>query len=780
MTDSMRDSGLAWSWGRLLRRPTGIAESTRWLFMWLAVATLLLGLIPLATAGTALLGLTVVATVTLAASCIWVFATQRVPWGLEVVDALAIFALALAAPDPTAVFGYVFASVWFRGLYGTTLRSLTRCGLYIVAVAAAAPLWTRMPEHPATLETSHLLVALPSLIITVVVARQLGSGLIAREQTLRRDAALASVGAQLVGMIDEGAIRGVVWAAASEICATTPRLRLLKVRREGETLKVVRSAGDFVTVPAALIDGAMSTESDSGQMTVVDGSALDDAAGATLVWVCISVPEPQGTAWLLAGSPEKIPSEAILAVRSLVNQAGLALINSTANQELTAQARIDSLTGLPNRSTFTSELATELSHHKPGAVVHVLFVDLDDFKDVNDVLGHRAGDEVLVVVAARLQECTGPQDLCARLGGDEFAVLLRSSADAERVAQRMVEAIGVPIDLRGRERRVGVSIGIARALPGTDMEALIHQADVAMYAAKANGKGRVQRFDPDLLRATSTRLAFERELAAATAAGQIVVHYQPVLSLPGLACTAVEALVRWQHPVQGLLQPQDFIEAAERTGAIVDIGAFALRQACADVARWQEQYPSSPLSVHVNVSARQLDHDQFVQTVVESLSVWQLPPATLVLELTETVLLNSPAAIERVKVLATYGVEIAIDDFGTGYSSLTTLRSLPVNIVKLDTSFIAGAVASSADRTVLEAIVQMSTQLGLRTVAEGVERPEQQEFLEAIGTHEVQGFLYLRPVPADELTIWLQGNLGVPRLSFGTVVPIRPGLSVGS
>ena len=298
-----------------------------------------------------------------------------------------------------------------------------------------------------------------------------------------------------------------------------------------------------------------------------------------------------------------------------------------------------------------------------------------------------------------------------------------------------------------------------------------------MYAAKANGKARIQVFEPGLLRSDASQVAFERQLAAATTNGELVVHYQPVLSLPEMRCTAVEALVRWQHPERGLLYPADFIQVAERIGAIRAIGAHVLRCACADTATWRDAHPSSPLAVHVNVSALQLDDDGFIDSVTQCLTDAALPPDQLVLEITETVVISSLAAIDRLNALAAHGVTLAIDDFGTGYSALTTLRTLPVRIVKIDRSFVAGSTVNPEDRAVTEAVVKMAAQMGLQTIAEGVERVDQQRFLEEIGADGVQGFLYLRPTTAKEFGAWLGTHLaGLPRAipSRDVVIPFTP------
>jgi EAL domain-containing protein (putative c-di-GMP-specific phosphodiesterase class I) len=236
---------------------------------------------------------------------------------------------------------------------------------------------------------------------------------------------------------------------------------------------------------------------------------------------------------------------------------------------------------------------------------------------------------------------------------------------------------------------------------------------------------------------------------------ELVVHYQPILSLPDRRCTAVEALVRWQHPDRGLLYPDSFIQTAERSGAIGSIGAYVLRRACADAAAWQDVHQGAALDVHVNVSALQLDDERFIDHVKQCLADFTMAPDRLVLEVTETVVISSPVAINRLNILAAHGVRIAIDDFGTGYSALTTLRSLPAQIVKIDRSFVAGSMENPMDRAVIEAVVKMAAQMGMHTVAEGVERLEQQAFLEGIGTDAVQGYLYLRPTTANEFGTWL-------------------------
>lgn len=764
MRASTRESAFPAGLPSLGRRPEGITESTRWSFAVLALISLVLSMPAALLAAQAnpvqeLVLLT--GGVLLAGSSIHVYLGRRVPLWLDLLDAVVIVGVGLANPTPTSVVAYAFTAVWFRAWYGSTWRSLLRCGLMAAALSVTVLLWPLVPDHAPIPSAEALFESLPLLFLAVFIARQLGNGLLAREQGTMRDTALAATGSQLLGLTDAAPIRLLGWTACSDICAATPGLRLLKAVRDGAGLRVEGTAGSFLIVPGTLPGTVISTAVDPSGAQVLDPAPLDAAAGATLDWACIGLRATREDSWMLVGAPRKIPPDAFLSVRDLVNQVALALRNCDVHQQLTVQAQIDSLTGLDNRASFTTRLTSSIGQRVGLDGLHVLFLDLDDFKDVNDVLGHRAGDAVLVEVAARLRESTRPADVCARLGGDEFAVVLHDTTDATAldVAQRMVNAVTVPMVIGGRSARVGASVGIAKAASGIDIDELVHQADVAMYAAKANGKGQVQAFHRGLLQIDAPRLTFEWQLAGAAAAGELVVYYQPIVSLPGIACTGMEALVRWQHPERGLLLPRQFIGIAERTGVIVDIGAFVLRQACSDAAEWQLAYPRIPLDVHVNVSARELDQDNFIETVLGCLAETGLPAARLILELTETVILDAPVAIERLRSLAAHGVKIAVDDFGTGYSSLTTLRSLPVDIIKLDMSFVAGALTNPVDRTVISAIVRMSAELGIQTVAEGVEALDQQDFLAGIGADSAQGYLYARPMPADQCAVWMRNNL---------------------
>jgi len=770
---------------RLARRPEDIVEAMRWLFAVLVLVTLLFSLPPiLGTSRGTMLIVGLVSALVLGLSWSMGYLRRSAPLWMDVVDTLAFLGFALAGPDAMSSVGLIMPAIWFRSLYGSARRAVLRAGLFACAIIGSTQVWTYVPGHSEGPPVGQLMGIIPAMFLTVIASRQLTGGLQARTQAAQRDAVHMSVGAELLGLTDATEIRRIGWVAMAGICAATPGLRVLKVVTQGAVLRVDGAAGGFAEIPVTLpatILSAEGGEAGAGSEQVGSHPALDTATGTNCVWARVPVPgehAQSGSAWLLLGSPRKVSKEAVVAVGTLANQVTLALHNGEVHEKLTLLAELDSLTGLANRASFNEALSAALRERSQQNTT-VLFVDLDDFKNVNDGLGHNAGDDVLREVAVRLGRATRPGDLCGRLGGDEFAILLHGTDEATgaEIARRVVSTVGTPMRIGGALARVGASIGVATASGEIDLEQLVHHADVAMYAAKAKGKGRIQTFEPGLLQVDSSQVLLERQLTLAADEGELVVHYQPVLSLRDGRCTAVEALVRWQHPKRGLLYPDAFIETAERIGAIGAIGGYVLRRACADTAVWRDSYPDSPLSIHVNVSALQLDDHGFIDSVMGSLREFSLQPERLVLEVTETIVISSPQAIQSINTLAALGVTIAIDDFGTGYSALTTLRSLPAQIVKIDRSFVAGCAENAQDRAVIEAVVKMAAQMGMRTIAEGVERPEQQAFLEGIDADAVQGYLYLRPTDAGEFGTWLGTHLaGMPQIrqTSDVVTPFSP------
>ncbi len=442
-----------------------------------------------------------------------------------------------------------------------------------------------------------------------------------------------------------------------------------------------------------------------------------------------------------------------------------------AEDQLAHQAFHDPVTGLANRHLFRNRVDHALHHHRrDGLPLAVLFIDLDDFKTVNDSLGHAAGDLLLREVAARFGACARAADTVARLGGDEFAVLLDQSTGAEavRLAERLLEALEPPLLVDGKEVFPRASIGIAVASawdsrPGPDADALLRDADVAMYMAKSQGKGRYQVFEPSMHERVLDRLDLHASLQRALTNDELLLHYQPVVELATGRVQGVEALLRWRHPLRGLVPPDDFIPHAEETGVIVPMGRWVLEEACRTGAALRDANPSGPpLTVAVNLSARQLQHPDVLEHVSRALALSGFDPCGLVVEITESVMMEDAAACARtLAALKRLGVKVAIDDFGTGYSSLTHIRELPIDILKADKSFIDRMSDGPQDTAVTAAIMELGNVLDLETVAEGVETPEQATMLRRLGCQFGQGYWFSPPLDGTALQAWLDERAAV-------------------
>ncbi|HVL91880.1 MAG TPA: EAL domain-containing protein [Acidimicrobiales bacterium] len=421
----------------------------------------------------------------------------------------------------------------------------------------------------------------------------------------------------------------------------------------------------------------------------------------------------------------------------------------TLEHELTQQALHDGLTGLANRDLFLRRVDDAMDRADGTRFqVEILFVDLDDFKTVNDSLGHRVGDEVLVAVADKLRRCVRTADTVARFGGDEFAVLLADGwENCAVVAERIVEAMRVPVQVDGQHVTVLASVGLASSSTRTDASDLLRQADLAMYVAKTEGKARWVAFRPEMLEQFLDELQLERALRAAVADDRLEVHFQPIIDLATGAFTGAEALARWSDPELGPVPPTTFIPVAERSELIEIIGRFVLGRACRWASRWEQESGRTLSHIAVNVSARQLRGASLVNDVRSALAESGLVPDKLVLEITESMLIDEgDAVIVRLEALRRLGVRIAIDDFGTGYSSLSYLERLPVDVLKIDRAFIAGLL-DPGERSLVPAILELARTLGLATVAEGVETGEHGRRLAELGCELAQGFHYSRPIP---------------------------------
>jgi len=438
--------------------------------------------------------------------------------------------------------------------------------------------------------------------------------------------------------------------------------------------------------------------------------------------------------------------------------------NKALETRLVYQAFHDSLTGLANRALFHDRVEHALAKVPRGERVAVVLLDLDDFKQVNDTLGHLEGDKLLEVVAARLRMATRGCDTVARIGGDEFAVLLEGVpqlGDAMHVVERITEALRPPIALQGREVTIGASMGVAHARGEETVDELLRNADVAMYRAKDEGKGRFAVFEPGMYAALLERLELASDLRHALERDELRVLYQPIVELGSGAITGVEALVRWEHPVRGLSLPAAFIPLAEETGLIVGIGRWVLIEACHQGREWMEAAGDGPSpTVSVNVSARQLLDPGFAGDVAKALTDSRFPAAKLTLEITESTLMtDSPVALERLQELKALGVRLAIDDFGTGYCNLSYLQRFPLDILKIDKSFIAQMATNGNDAALASTIVGLAETLRLFTVAEGVEDAEQRARLIALGCDHGQGYLFARPIKAEAITELLSATV---------------------
>ncbi|XVU28199.1 putative bifunctional diguanylate cyclase/phosphodiesterase [Actinoplanes sp. CA-054009] len=418
-------------------------------------------------------------------------------------------------------------------------------------------------------------------------------------------------------------------------------------------------------------------------------------------------------------------------------------------EKLDHEVTHDPLTGMPNRTLFTSALAA-------GGPFHVALLDIDDFKIINDRLGHGTGDQMLRTIAARLSATIGPGDVAARLGGDEFTVLLtgRTGDEAEKLLTELLDVVRQPLVVGRFEMSPRVSMGATAAVDGDTPEELLRRADVAMYAAKSLGGDRWTWFDPFMDRMAAEEALLGAQLQQAIARDELFMLYQPIVELPHGRFAGVEALVRWRHPEHGLVSPGVFIPLAERNGTIVEVGRWVLEQVVRQAAAWQREYGRhAPAKVSVNISARQLQEPGFAEEMAALLAREGVDPAGLVAEVTETAVLGTGAALDAVKALNDLGLRVALDDFGTGASSLSLLVDCPVQILKVDKSFVDGVTTASPQAVIVDNLIRITEGLRIEAVAEGVETAEQAARLHQLGYRLAQGFHFAKPMPGEDVAL---------------------------
>ncbi len=655
-----------------------------------------------------------------------------------------------------------------------TWRAWIQIVYFVVVHAVVMVVTVRIGD--ATLETSlsHWLQLSVTVVIVGLVARRLGAQLGHRTRVAD---SVAKLGHRALSVSEPDALLSQALHVAVDVVGSDygTALRQLPDGR----MRVVAELGPHPLTPGSILPGAAKDSyaefiMQSGQAFVSTDLRVDPRITppepllrrGVVSGLAVPVLGSQGPLGVLAmhfRRRRRFTRYEVAAATALAGVVATAWEHAEQRAKISHQAMHDGLTGLPNRSLFLDRLELALSRRAPHGSqvpggVTVMLIDLDDFKRVNDSLGHHAGDELLIAVAKRFLDAVRPEDTVARIGGDEFAVLCEQALDehtATRLLQRLQAATTDPVVVADSRVQVTASIGVAlRRHPSSEpptARALLGEADAALYMSKQDGRGQSRLFDERLQRQARHRSQLESDIRRGIDNGEFLVHYQPIRSLDDQTVLGVEALVRWQHPERGLVGPDQFIPVAEQTGLIVPLGQWVLHTACAQVARWQQRQQHrqpgrlEPLRLAVNVSPRQLDDPTLARQVEADLRLTNLAAGSLSLELTETALLEDGTGIEALTALREAGAELVLDDFGTGFSSLTHLTRFPIAAVKIDRSFVAGLGTSKRDSAVVYAVIALGAELDMRVVAEGVETPEQLALLRQTTCYGVQGFLLDRP-----------------------------------
>ena len=604
-----------------------------------------------------------------------------------------------------------------------------------------------------------------SHVITIVVSALTAAAV--ANLAMRRQSSI------LQTLAEEEALRERLEARQAALAHSEAHYRMLvdaspeaiAVHRQGRVLYVNVAGAELIGVddPASLVDRttfAFVHPDDRDRMSKRPLHAADRQEYRILR-------EDGGIIEVEAASVE-IPYEGASAIQTVFRDM---TARKRLQERLLYEAFHDSLTGLPNRALFRDRVEhalTRIARDKQDSRATVLFLDLDNFKSVNDTLGHAAGDRVLTVVAERLRRTTRSYDTVARFGGDEFAVLLEdapSDADVLEMVARMRDTLQTPIEIDGRTVAMSASVGVANAVAGNDADVLLRNADVAMYEAKEAGKARHAVFEPGMYAAIMERLQLESDLREASVdpeAAGFFLAYQPIVELSDGTVRSMEALLRWQHPSRGVTSPLDFISLAEQTGMIVPLGGWVLAQSCRELGAWRRLWeqegrdPSALPSISVNIPGRQLAEPDFVQEVAEIIRTTAAPARCITLEITESVIMQrTEETLETLRALKQLGVRLAIDDFGTGYSSLSYLQKFPVDVLKIDRAFVEGVARGGSDAALARTIIALGDTLGLQTVAEGVEDSAQRDTLRLLGCRLGQGYLFSRPLISAAALEWL-------------------------
>jgi diguanylate cyclase (GGDEF)-like protein/PAS domain S-box-containing protein len=656
------------------------------------------------------------------------FRRTRFPLLGDPLESAALVVLGWAIGDITKALPVLFLALNFRAFYGSMRRSLGLTAMYALAVIAGAvvapagqsPFAIVFPLIPTVWLNGAFTAYLKRTLVGKTVLERSLRVSEARFRTLVQNSADVIL---VVG--DDGVIRFNTPSASRLLGAPDAGLvgrDLAAIVHPDEVDRVFAIIRDERSVPGTSLE-----------------LRLLHADGA--MWLHVEA--------LIGGRIEGDLAGTVLTLRDVTQRKAL-------EQRLRHEAVHDALTQLPNRAELLRSLEAALEGSAVGGTtVGVLFVDLDDFKTVNDTMGHGAGDQLLVAAARRFRNCVHGDDVVARMGGDEFALLLqrlRTADDAHIVARRVLGALQAPFAIAGRDVFVRASIGIATtdgSSPATATDLLRH-ADTAMYAAKGNGKGRVESFEPSMGAAIERRAGIEADLRSAIAEGQLFLEYQPIVRLDGQV-TGAEGLVRWRHPTRGVVPPLEFIDLAEHAGLAVPLGRFVTERAIRDLAEWRSESAGARAGfrLSVNLSASQLLDREYPAFLASLLSEYQVPSHAIAVEITETVLMqDAPAIGERLAELKRLGIGLALDDFGTGYTSLAYLHQFPIDVLKIDRTFVRDLGIEPKKTALTQSIIGLCASLGFDAVPEGIETQTQRDMLRSYGAEYGQGYLFGRPVSA--------------------------------
>jgi diguanylate cyclase (GGDEF)-like protein len=661
------------------------------------------------------------AIVSIVAFVIVAFWRRQTVWLEPILVPLLTVAAGSGLNDPINSTGLCIAVVVALSMYGTTWMWLVRSLGAVVALPVSVALSPLSGTVPIDWRSPTVMSILPQLLLISIVIRYMYVVLVRQEQSSARESVLALSGRRLLEISDVARARAIGDEALAELAGTSPgTVAAIAIERDGAAV-VVAQAGLPAEVLGAVLPMAAVTEVAASSGSSSD-SRLDDLnrhAGNVEYWRGAVIAGKDFDRFLLIGGTRAVPDGVFDAFVNLTNQVVLAEASCLSTAELTHQAHHDQLTNLPTRNLFFRELVAAID--AGVGTVALLNIDLDDFKKVNDVHGHGAGDQLLVEVAKRLTETAGPKCVPARFGGDEFALLLPDAGDpaeAVRVAERVCLRLIEPVQLNAAVVSVGASIGVAIAEPGLTAGDLVRCADIAMYSAKARGKNRVERFTAERHGAIAHHRELEEHLAEAVGRGEIGLRYRPIVDLQTSDVVGVEALGYWQHPSLGLVPPAEFMPVAERSGHVAAIGAHILAAACGQMAEWSALPAAGDLRLGVSVTARQVLAGDLTETVAGVLDATGLAPDRLILQIVESEHLDDPRAGDRLRTVTTLGVSIAVDNFGSTSGSLVGLRSLPIHQIKVDPGLLA-----SGDGPMLQLVTSVGEILGVDTVSSGDDEP---------------------------------------------------------